>query len=256
MRRHGRSAISGGAVAAVAALILGACAQEADFGRDRPSPLDRLETAMLADPDALASLPPTAAERDLRDMAANLAGERAAPDPDRLWGVTHWLARLGAGDTPPSLRYYRRLRARHPTSPASLLNALADDIEADVVDMERFAAIAGEVTAADRARADELLGRGASASAVSYDGPGAFAAARGRIEENGHVVHDTANVLASRLVGYRAALAHARLDAPVPEALATAEGAIRDMEARMAMVDEIAVRHQAVTASLAGGAES
>lgn len=254
--RHGRSAISGGTAAAVAALILGACAQAPDFGRDRPSPADRLATAIWADPEALASLPPTAAERDLRDAVTNLATERAAPDADRLWGFTHWLATLGAADTPPSLRYYRRLRARHPASPASLMNALAGDIEADVVDMERFAAIAGEVTAADRARAGELLGRGASASAVSYDGPAAFAAARGRVEENDRIVHDTANVLASRLVGYRAALAHARLDAPLPEALRVAEGAIREMEARMALVDEIAVRHQAVTASLAGGAES
>ncbi len=252
--RHGRSAISGGAAAAVAVLILGACAQQADFGRDRPGPADRLATAIWADPEALASLPPTAAERDLRDVAANLAVERPGADDDRLWGGTHWLVTLGAEDTPPSLRYYRRLRARHPASPEALMNALAGDIGADIVDMERFAAIAGEVTAADRTRADELLGRGASASAVSYDGPAAFAAARGRVEENGRIVHDTANVLASRLVGYRAALAHARLDAPLPEALAIAEGAIRDMEARMAMVDEIAVRHQAVTASLAGGA--
>lgn len=253
MQRHGRSSISGGTAAVVAALILGACAQEADFGRHRPNLIDRLEAAVLADPDAPASLPLTGAERDLRDVAANLAAERAAPDLDGLSGLARWASALGTEDVSASLRYYRRLRTRHPASSASLLNALADDIEADVVDMERFATLAGDVTAADRARADGLLGRGAAASAVSYDGPGAFAAARGRVGENGRIVHDTSNVLASRLVGYRTALAHARLDAPVPELLAVAEGAIRDMEARMAMVDEIAVRHQAVTASLAGG---
>lgn len=252
--RRGRSAISGGTAAAVAALILGACAQQADFGRDDPHPFDLFPASIFAAADVPAALPPTAAERDLRAVAANLAAERAPLRRGGLLALVEGAFASEPDDAPSSLRYYRRLRAHHPTSPEALLNALADDVAADTSYTDRFAAVAAEVTVADRLRADELLGRGASAATIAYDGPGAFAVVHDRIDENDAVVGETADMLASRLVGYRTALAHARLDAPVPEALRAVEGAIRDMEARMALVDEIAVRHQAVTASLAGAA--
>lgn len=252
MRAHGIARAGG--VGVLAALLLGACTRQADFGRDRPGSADRLATAIWADPEALASLPPTAAERDLRAVAANLAAERAPLRPGGLLAFVEGAFASEPNDAPSSLRYYRRLRAHHPTSPEALLNALADDVKADTSYTDRFSAVAAEVTVADRLRADELLGRGASAATIAYDGPGAFAVVHDRIDENDAVVGETADMLASRLVGYRTALAHARLDAPLPEALDAVEGAIRDMEARMALVDEIAVRHQAVTASLAGAA--
>ncbi|HMM15392.1 MAG TPA: hypothetical protein PKA57_12260 [Parvibaculum sp.] len=241
-------------MAALAVLLLGACAQEPDFGRYRPGLLERLDAASNdRTPDA-APLATTGAERDLRTMAANLSAERPAADDGRLWGIAQWAAKPADDGTPASLRYYKRLRAQHPTSPASLLNALAGDIQADTMDMDRFAAICGEVIAADRARGTELLGQGASASAVSYDGPSAFAGVRARIDENGRIIGRTANVLASRLVGYRTALAHARLDAPSPEYLAVVEAAIEDMEARMALIDRMSVSHESVLAALRGGA--
>lgn len=247
--RRERTKWKGTGLAMLAALLLSGCAQKPDLGRYSPNAFDRLVTSAISDGKS-AELPLTGDERDLRALAATLAEEKPAADRDRLWGLSHLVADGEDEKTPASLRYYERLRAAHPTSPASLLNAFADDVQADAMTMDRFAATAAQVIAADQARADELLGHGAAATVQSYEGAQAFAAARDRITKNGWVIDRTTNTLASRLVAYRTALSHARVDAPEPGTIATIEAAIRAMEDRMVAIDAAALRHEGIVDSL------
>lgn len=237
--------------AAIAALFLSACAQDPDFGRYRPTPFERIG-AMLNSGKTGPSLSLTDAEENLRRISANLVSERPAPEDDRLFGLTHLAdAEVVA---PPSLGYYMRLRVQHPKSPVALLNALADDVASDTALMSQFEGRCEEINQADRMRADGLLGAPTSLTTIALENPASFVNVRARLEENGRLIDTTAAILARRLVSYRTALAHARLDAPVPEKLAVVADAIRQMEENLTLLENDAVHHQAIEASVAGGA--
>ena len=232
----------GTGVALLALLLLSACARPADFGRTREGTFDRLKAAVMDGEGPGTRLALTGAELDLRGMAQNLAGERPAREDDHLWGLSYWIADRREAATPRSLRYYERLRALHSASPSSLLNALVDDIEADTARMDRLAAVAAQVIDADGERANALLGH--DGAGTTSGGAEIAAQARDRLDENGRIIDRMADILASRLVGYRAALAEARIDAPLPDGLARAASAIDGMQKSMATVDDIAVRHE------------
>jgi hypothetical protein len=240
------------ACAAMAAIMLSGCAQDPDLGRYRPTALERVRAA-FGDEEQSAALALTDSEAELRRMSANLMSPRPAPEKHRFWPVD---MASGGTQVPANLDYYMRLRAQHPTSPDALVNALGDDIEADTVQMDLFSSICEQVVAADGERADDLLGHPANRAVVDLDGPGSFAAVRARLGENGRIIDATATVLAQRLVSYRTALAHARLDAPVHDRLDAIADAIRRMDDRLAAIDRSAVRHEAMEDALAGGASS
>lgn len=249
------AALTGKGVAVLLALALAACAGKPDFGREQPGLAARLSAALASSPErAIAPmLPLTGPEFALRRIAANLQGPRpAAPGGDPL-GLGEWADTRLAGTAPPDLHYYERLRRRHEASPVSLVNALADDIEADTVLMEQFSAACEEVIEADASRAAGLLGHPATAAAPGMRGQGSFISVRTRMDENSRLIDEAVILAAGRLVAYRAALAQARLDAPVPGRLAAAEAAVSQMAYRLMLMNRGAARHGAVMEPLGAG---
>ncbi|HEX7775649.1 MAG TPA: hypothetical protein VF449_03895 [Parvibaculum sp.] len=197
---------------------LGACAQAPDFAAPRPGLVQRIDTIFASDTIAAPVLPMTAAERDLRGLAANLAVPTADADD------------------------YQRLRARTGGSAEGLIDAIAADADTDTAGMERFAGISQTVVEADRMRARNL----------QTVPPGA-AEVRARIGENGRIIEDTGNALAARLIAYRRALGRARIDAPDADRLAVLEGAIERMAAQLALMDRNALAHNVIVSDLNGG---
>ncbi len=246
----------GTGMAALFALLLAGCAQEPDFGREAPTALDRAQDVVLAatgEPRDV-PLPLTDAERDLRRISENLMKERPLGADGYVSDALSWIEAQSKSPTPENLRYYEKLSAEHRGSPVSLVNALGDDVAADSFEMDLFASALDDVIAADGTRAGGLLGTEKLQATVGYEGPASFARVRNRVAENDQLIEETVGRLAARLVGYRVALAHARLDAPVGDRLAVAEEAISDMEARIAAMDRGAVRHAAIMESMSPGA--
>lgn len=239
-------------LAAIAALLLSACAQNPDFGRYKPGALQRINAAFSGPDKAGPSLPLTGAETDLRQLSANLVSARPAPEDDRLFGLANMMGTEVVA--PQSLGYYMRLRRQHPTGLAALVNALGDDVTADTMLMNQFTAICEGINEADRGRADGLIGAPAAMTTIALEDPASFANVRAWLEDNGRLIDTTADILARRLVSYRTALAHARIDAPMPDELAVVAEAIRRMEENLTLLERESVRHQAIEASAASGA--
>lgn len=248
----------GSGLMALMALMLTACAQQADFGRDTPTAFDRLEEKTLTylGEGHEVSLPLTSAERDLRAMSSDFATGSVASRKGAFAAMTAWVEAQVTEPTPASLAYYEALSNRHRASPVSLVNALGDDIAVDNARMDMIAPVCDEVIAGDRSRADELLGAEHTRAVLDYEGPGAFAKAQARIGENDVLIDKTVNALASRLVGYRVALAHAQLDAPVEDRLVMVEKALSDMEAHVEIMAASALRHAAIMDALKAGASA
>ncbi|HEY4345477.1 MAG TPA: hypothetical protein VGN05_14090 [Parvibaculum sp.] len=241
-------------LAAIAALLLSACAQDPDLGRYKPTAFERINAVFSSGNDAGPSLPLTGTESNLHRISENLVSQRPAPEDDHLFGLISALKPEIVA--PPSLGYYLRLRAQHPTSLAALVNAIAADVQADTMLMNQLLPICDEMNEADRSRADAFVGSPSALTTIALDDPASFTNVRKRLEENGRLIDTTADILAHRLVSYRTALAHARVDAPVPESLAVVADAIRQMEESLTLLERDAVRHQAIEASAAGGAST
>lgn len=242
----------GSGLLALMALMLSACAQKPDLGREAPTAFDRLEEKTLTylGEGSEVSLPLTAAERDLRAMSSDFSTGSLAPRKGAITAMTEWIEDQVSTHPPASLAYYEALSDRHRASPVSLVNALGDDIAVDNARMDMIAPVCDDVIAADRSRADELLGAARTRAVIDYEGPEAFARAQARIGENDVLIDKTVNALASRLVGYRVALAHARLDAPVEDRLSMVEQALSDMESRIEIMAAGALRHAAIVDAL------
>ena len=243
---------------ALMALMLTACAQKADFGREAPSAYDRLEEKTLTylGEGSEISLPLTSAERDLRALASDFSGEDSTPRKGAVMVLADWIEEQVTTPTPASLAYYEALADKHRGSPVSLVNALNDDVAGDDARIDMILPVCVDVVSADRSRADGLLHSMEARAITDYEGSGAFAKMRARIGENDAVMSRTVRALASRLVGYRVALAHARLDAPVGDRLITVEGALSDMEGRVANLSECAMHHSAIVDALRSGTAS
>ncbi|MGB3808895.1 MAG: hypothetical protein WA943_02300 [Parvibaculum sp.] len=236
--------------AAIAVLLLSGCAQDPDLGRYRPNVFDRVQAIFAGEQGVDTQLPLTDAEVGLRQLAANLMSERPVPDDDYLSRLEN-LNRTEASAS-ASLAYYLRLRARYPTSLAALANALSDDVMSDTTLMGQFTAICSEINAADQARADSLHGAPTSTTTIALDDPASFVNLHPRLEQNGYLIDTTADVLARRLVSYRTALAHMRIDAPQMDEFAGVTAAIRRMDEALATLEREAVRHQAIEAFASG----
>lgn len=237
-------------LAALGALLVSACAQDPDLGRYRETPLDRFSAAFSDNERSNALLSLTNDEIELRRISDNLISERPVQQ-----GGYHFVLPdvMGAkAVAPPSSGYYMRLREQHPASPAALVNALSDDVLADTIMMDQLTPICAGVNDADQRRAEALAGAPSAATTIALEKPAAFANVRARLESNGRLIDITADALARRLVSYRTALAHARLDASEAEGLATTTDAIRRMDESLTLLEREAVRHQSIEALAKG----
>lgn len=233
-------------MAALVAVLVSACAQDPDFGRYRPTPLEQFSAAFSGVEKIDPALPLTNNEIELHRISDNLNSERPVRESRYLFPLPDaWLSK---SVVPPSSGYYTRLRERHPTSLSALINAIADDVSADVVMLDQLAPICADINDADQSRADALVGAPSAATTIALEKPASFANVRARLENNGLLIDITADALARRLVSYRTALAHARLDAPEPERLAAVAEAIRQMEESLTLLERDAVRHQSIEA--------
>lgn len=236
-------------MAVLSALLTCACAQDPDFGRYRATPLQQFNAA-FSGVETRPALPLTNDEIELRRISDNLVSER----PRQAAGYRFVMPDMTGSKTvmPPSSGYYLRLREQHPTSPSALINALSDDVLADTVMMDQLVPICAGINAADQSRADALVGAPSAATMIALEQPAAFVNVRARMEDNGRTIDIAAATLARRLVSYRTALAHARLDAPKDERLASVADAIKQMEENLTLLERDAVRHQSIEAFARG----
>ncbi|MFJ7437985.1 hypothetical protein ACIQW5_10045 [Methylorubrum thiocyanatum] len=219
-------------------LLLGACAQQGDFGRPAPSAWNSLieTTGTLAahERGAPASVfPLTDDEIILRDRAWRFlmpADTRAAFE-DALANLTR--ARV----LPPRWRsddipaYHNDLISEAFRSPYSRYRRLSDDAVADGRLIPPFAAMAERVFAADGVRLRALP------FSKSLD-DGDVKQAAMRVAENRCIVAWTRLETALRIARYRYALEHFLIEMPGREA-APAEQAITFLEGRRALLDPL-----------------
>lgn len=240
------------ALAFCAALTLAACARQGDLGRDSPD----TGWAKLAD---LATggdqeLVHTPAEQDLRARASNLGTEPSAINHDFLTRVSRSFEK----DVPvaPSLVYYSKLRAVHSTGLVSLVNTIGDDVQIDTVRLAQFNNICDEVNNTDALRAEGLIGAPSAKTTIASEDPAAFRDARARLIENGEVIDNVFATMEARLVSYRTALAHARLDGDGTVDMDAVAAAILGLDHELTRLDHAARRHQEIQLSLISGTKS
>ncbi|MES1990246.1 MAG: hypothetical protein V4441_04750 [Pseudomonadota bacterium] len=239
------------ALAFCAALYLSACAQKADFGRDSQDGWSNLVMQLAGSETEKGTLAQSSAEQDLRARATTISTEPSASDPDF---VTR-LSRTFDSQEPvaPSLVYYTKLRAAHPTSLVSLVNTIGDDVQIDTVRLSQFTNICDEVNSADATRAEGLIGAPSAKTTIASEDPVAFRGVRTRLLENGQIIDASFATMEARLVSYRTALAHARLDSDETVDMDVVAAAIRRLDDELTRLDHAAQRHQAIRHSLISG---
>ena len=222
----------------LAPLLLGACAQEGDFGRPAPSAWNRLieSTGTLAarERGAPASFfPLTDDEVALRDRAWRFlmpADNRAAFE-DALANLTRArvLPQRWRHDDIPA--YHADLISEAFRSPVSRYRRLSDDAIADGRLIPPFVAVAGRVFEADAVRLRALP------FSESLDGWDVRQAAM-RVAENRCLVAWTRLEASLRIARYRYALEHFLVEMPAREA-ASAEQAVAFLEGRRPLLDPL-----------------
>ena len=242
------------ALAFCAALSLAACAQKADFGRYNQNSWSDLVTQVTGSDAEKGALAQTPAEQDLRAQAATISTEPSATEPDLLTRVS----RTFESEEPvaPSLVYYTKLRAAHPTSFVSLVNTIGDDVQIDTVRLSQFTNICDEVNSTDAIRAEGLIGAPSAKTTIASEDPVAFRGVRTRLLENGQVIDTVFRAMEARLVSYRTALAHARLDGDGTVDMDAVAAAIRRLDDELTRLDHAAQRHQAIQLSLISGTKA
>lgn len=239
------------ALAFCAALSLSACAQKADLGRYNQDSWSDLVTQVTGSGTAKGALAETPAEQDLRVQAGSISTEPSASEPDLLQRVSRTFER--EEPVAPSLVYYTKLRAAHPTSLISLVNTIGDDVQIDTVRLAQFTNICDEINNADAVRAEGLIGAPSAKTSIASEDPVAFRGVRARLSENGQVIDNIFMMMESRLVSYRTALAHARLDGDESVNMDVVAAAIRRLDDELTRLDHAAQRHQAIRHMLVTG---
>ncbi|MDO8289743.1 MAG: hypothetical protein Q7T44_11040 [Parvibaculum sp.] len=241
------------ALAFCAALMLAACVRQGDLGRDSPD-TGWAKLANLAAGSGEQALVQTPAEQDLRAVATAISAAPSATEPDFLTRVSRSFEKDGS--VAPSLVYYTKLRAAHPTSLVSLVNTIGDDVQIDTVRLAQFSNICDEVNSTDAVRAESLIGAPSAKTTIASEDPVAFRGVRMRLIENGQVMDNTFAMMEARLVSYRTALAHARLDSDGTVDMDVVAAAITRLDDELTRLDHAARRHQAIQLSLISGTES
>ncbi|MGV8996372.1 MAG: hypothetical protein ACOH12_05450 [Parvibaculaceae bacterium] len=239
------------ALACCAALCLSACAQQADLGRYNQNSWNDLVTHITGDGSESGSLPDTPAEEYLRIKAKAISTEPSAATPGLVTRLSQKFD--DAAPVAPSLIYYTNLRQAHPTSLVSLVNTIGDDVRIDTVRLSQFTNMGDEVNSADTIRAEGLIGAPSAATTIASEEPAAFRSARTRISENGQVIDSVFKTMEARLVSYRTALAHARLDGAGSVDMDVVAVAILRLDDEVTRLDHVNTRHQEIQNSLMSG---
>lgn len=254
MNRIGQTIRVSTNVAALGVALIGAaCTPTPDFGRYQPNHWTELKSVVTGE---VASIPlaPTAAEADMQAQAAALRRGPSAGERDLVTRVSETLA--PKPEVAPSLAYYLALRDVHPTSMSSLVNALGDDVQMDTVRLSQFVSSSTEVNRVDAMRAATLIGAPNALTTVAAEDPVAFRYMRERLNDNGDVLDEIFATMLSRIVSYRTALAHARVDADEDTALDQVARSIRLMDDELTRLDYAARHHKSVRLSLAPSMKS
>tara|TARA_R110000868_G_scaffold12110_10_gene58746 strand:- start:460 stop:1212 length:753 start_codon:yes stop_codon:yes gene_type:complete len=246
MQRHSFRAF--GHVAAIgAALLAASCAPTPDLGRYQPDRWTALKSVVTGEA-VTPPLAPTAAEANMRAGAEAI--RRGSPVLERNL-VTRVSEKIAPKpEVAPSLVYYDVLRDAHPTSMSSLVNALGDDVQIDTVRLTQFVASGTEVIRVDAMRAATLVGAPNALTTVAAEDPAAFRYMRERLNENGDVLDEIFSTMLARIISYRTALAHARVDADETVTLDQVARAIRIMDDELTRLDYAARRHKTIRLSL------
>ncbi len=254
MNRIGQTIRASANIIAVGvALIAAACAPRPDFGRYQPDRWTELKSVVTGEV-AVTPLAPTAAEADLQAQAAALRRGPPAGERDLVTRVSETLA--PKPEVAPSLAYYIALREEHPTSMSSLVNALGDDVQMDTVRLTQFVSSSIEVNRVDAMRAATLIGAPTALTTVAAEDPVGFRYMRERLNDNGDILDEIFSTMLARIVSYRTALAHARVDADENTALDQVALSIRLMDDELTRLDYAARHHKSVRLSLAPAMKS
>lgn len=237
-----------GAVALMAMFCLAGCAPQPDFGRYQPDGWTLLTSDQGQSAHALVLTP---AEAGLRSVSDGLVEEPHAADVPFLNRIGNHLSETS--DTSPSRRYYQRLRAMHPTSLVALVNMMDDDVRIDTVRLAQFVELSEEVSRADSDRAEGLAAAPTARTTIASEIPQAFLGVRARVSENGDVIDTVHEIMMARIVSYRTALAHARLDTAETLELDQVAAAINELDEQLTRLDQVAVRHAEIKQSLLPG---
>ncbi|WP_246736122.1 hypothetical protein [Enterovirga aerilata] len=220
------------ALAALSALLLGACVERGDFGRVKRNSAwnDMLEAtgsvAAAGRGEPVSPYDHTDDERELRDRAWRFL----VPAHDLAW-FERALGELaakrilppdaGAGDP---AAYFGALQRDGALSPASRYRRLSEDAAADARLLPKLADVAARVFAADGVRM-KTLGYAGRVSAAD------IAQAEARVAENRCLVAWVAWGLDRRLAEYRYALEHLVIETPQAQAV-PAERSVAFLEAQ------------------------
>lgn len=230
-------------------LSLTACAGQADLGRTKPNEFSFLSAigdnvSNLIEPAGPADdLPMTAEEQQLRTIAQTIDDQATVSEPDVF-------ERLLQPDAEPDNEksYYRRLRQIHASSGASLLHAFGNDVLRDVAMIDQFANLSIAVTSADALRLALVREAMETDSAAFSDAVDVVL----RVEDNGKVIDDMAEMMRDRFVKYRVALEQSAFDIPERDLIATIDEALGMLEKSVAGIIGDAARHRAVRGELFG----
>jgi hypothetical protein len=232
----------------MAALCLSACAPKADLGRYTPNGLTKLVDWTTGGAEAPNGLILTPAENDLRATVTMILEEPHASNPNVLTKASAVF--LSQDATPPSQIYYARLRGIHPTSLAALVNMIGNDAQVDTVRLQQLLALCDEVNRADAMRAENLTAAPTAKTTIANEKPRAFLGVRARVSDNGDVINNALRTMETRIVSYRTALAHARLDTDETLALDQVSRVIDELDEQVTRLDIAAKRHSDIKQSL------
>lgn len=188
------------------ALMLGGCVVQGDFGRTEPSVMgERLgfhpnsHVPGYASPN-IHELPYTADETELRSRAYALTYTRAHNKTHPHWSSFDPLIpqRLHREGFPNADAYAQSITGAGFRSPEARLNAIIDDIRADLVQIDAFGEAAKRVFAVDGGRLRDLERLTAA--------PEPEVRVTARVEENQQIVEQTLAALDERIAGYEMAL--------------------------------------------------
>lgn len=231
------------------ALALASCAGQGDFGRDKPNEFsflkdvgDRL-SATAAAGNAARALPMTAEETQIRTLISNVGRQASLNEGSFLARLARDAARAQTGVAPD---YYATLRDIHRDSGVSLLNAFGNDVLRDIAMVDQFARLSVGVTRADANRLGLVRIAMESDQAAFSDAVGVVL----RVEENGKVIDQMADLMAGRLDQYAHALELAAFEVPEDGLVATIAEALKVLTKSVKGVREDAAEHRAVRGEL------
>eukprot|EP00439_Symbiodinium_sp_Y106_P088988 s1_g1524.t1 len=230
-------------------LSLTACAGQADLGRTKPnefsflSDLSKHVVSLAEQGNPSADLPMTAEEQQLRTIAQTIKDQTA----DRAPGLVERIFAESQMANDEKV-YYRTLRKAHAESGSSLLHAFGNDVLRDVAMIDQFANLSIAVTAADALRLALVREAMEADSAAFSDAVDVVL----RVEENGKVIDDMADRMATRYIEYRVALEQSAFDIPERDLIATIDEALVMLEKSIEGIKGDAARHRAVRGELFG----